>query len=562
MVFASILILLALSGTPDAVHLLHRVTVTLETDGSVTERTRAVIIPLTGRGVQRFSSMSVSFRSGMEELNIEEASVGHWRGGRGNSEASVSTGPHSVLSRTNRLESSLRESIISMPGVEVGDTVKIEIVRTIHSLALSPVYSYSFSPVLDDSVVNAVFNVYNDAGVPLYYSSGSTDHIEYLNLSPAPSHPLAAYDPPVFSIATGSPVRLSADASEALDIPEHAICQQLDEIVQQMDSSPSLLRQWVSDNINYTGADTGVWPGWSPRSPEETLEDGSGVCRDRAVLLTWLLRKAGFEAYPALATTGDEAPQYVDARSFDHMITVYRNPPDNSWLLLDPTPRSIPLEAGFSFGLRGCSYLPLVPGGTELETIPVNGWNDTLRMNLTGSLDLNENLITGVLRAESRGTPLELITTIYNQSGPSMMPEMFRRFFGALSCDSVAFNGSVAYVQGTWSVHRSGELLLLPGLREISLPGTRIAAMLLPCPPDSFIIDAPATEILEVSLSFENSAALLPEPLSFPGYSCSMSLFSDTLSFSETADVTNRNSAIIETLLVRSGTEARTVRIP
>jgi hypothetical protein len=560
-VFAPILILLALSGMPDAVHLFHSVTVTFEVDGTVTERTKAVIIPVTGRGVQRFSSMSVSFRSGMEELDILEASVGHWRGGRGNSEASVSTGPHSILSRTNRLESSLRESVITMPGVEVGDTVKIEIFRTIHELPLSDVYSYSFSPVLEDSVVQSVFTVQNYAGVELC-SVNTGNSIEFLNLSPAPSHPLAAFDPPFISIATGSPVMLSADASEALDIPEHANCSELDEIVLQMDSNPNSLREWVALNINYTGADTGVWPGWSPRSPEETLQDGSGVCRDRAILLTWLLRRAGYEAYPALATTRGESPSLVDARSFDHMITVYLIPGNDSWVLLDPTPRNLPLEAGFSFGLRGCSYLPAVPGGTELQTIQSNGWNDTLQMNLTGTLNLEDNLISGVLRAESSGAPLELINTLYSQSDPSSLNEMFRRFFGAISCDSVAFDGAEVLVRGKWTVHRNNEFLLLPGLREISLPGSRIASMLLPCPPDSFIIDAPATEILSVSLTVNDSLEKLPEPVSIFGYSCAMALIEQTLEYTETADIVNSNFNILETLTIRSGSSARTLRLP
>jgi len=561
MVLAAILTLCVLQGIPDAVHLTHEVSVTFEMDGSITERTTAVIIPLTGRGVQRYSTISVAFRTGMEEVEIAQSYVGHWRGGRGSSQAAISTGPHRILSRTNRLESSLRETILHMPGLEVGDTVKVDIVRTIYSLPLSDVYSYSFSPALQDSVVKSVLQVNNDLNIQLI-SSESGSSWEFWNLSPVPFHPLAEYYSPVISIATGTPERLSSEASVALDRPEHADCSRLDEIVRVAGSDPGALRVWVAENINYTGADAGVWPGWSPRSPEETLEDGSGVCRDRAVLLTWLLRKAGYDAYPALAATNGATSPVVDARSFDHMITVYRTPLNDSWIILDPTPRGIPIGAGASFGLRGCTFLPIIPGGTGLQTIPLNGWNDTLSILISGEIDMEENLITGELKAKGYGVPLELITTLFTRSGPSTRNEMFRRFFGALQCDSVFFDGAEVTVHGKWKVFRNSEYLLLPGLRDVSLNGSRIASMLLPCPPDSFHIDAPVTEILRVSLSEFNLECELPTPVRSPGYSCLMEYENGRLVYTETADITNANDGILQTLLVRSGTSARIVNLP
>lgn len=559
--FAAILTTFLLLVSPDAVHLLHSVEVTFQVDGSLTEHTKAVIIPLTGRGVQRYSTMSVAFRNGMEEVEILQADVKHWRGGRGSGTATISTGPHRILSRTNRLESSLRETILQMPGLEVGDTVKVEILRTIHSLPLSDVYSYSFSPVLQDSVVRSVFQLQNNSDIQLFASEPG-NFWEFMNLSPAPSHTLAAYDPPLISIATGTPEMLSAQASESLDDPRHSQCTRLDEIVSLTNADPGALRVWVAENINYTGADAGVWPGWSPRSPEETLEDGSGVCRDRAVLLTWLLRKAGYDAYPALASTVGETPPFVDARSFDHMITVYRNPTDNSWEILDPTPRGIPITSGVSFGLRGTTFLPMIPGGTELQTIPLDGWNDTLSIFLSGELDLEENIITGNLYAVSNGVPLELITTLFSRSALHMRNEMFRRFFGAIRCDSVSFHGEEVVVYGQWQVFHNGEYLLLPGLREISLPGSRTAAMLLPCPPDSFVIDAPATEILRVSLRGLSSGTELPMSVSLHGYSCEMDFEFGELIYTEIADITNSNTDILNTLLLRSGTSARTLVLP
>lgn len=560
MVFQAALILLGLLGTPDAVHLDYRVTVILHNDGSYTERTGIAVIPLNGRGVSRYSSISISFREGMEEIELIEASVGHWRGGRGSSEGTVTTGPHSILTSTNRLESSLRESVVTMPGIEVGDTVRIVMERNIHELPLSSVYSYSFSPEMEDSVAYSSFQIINDSGISLYASS-SGNFFSFQNVSPLPGHPLAVSADSRISIATGAPVKLSMEASEALDLPEYGECSRLDAVVAEAGTDPGVLRAWVADNINYTGADAGVWPGWSPRSPEQTLDDGSGVCRDRALLLTWLLRKAGYDAYPALMSTSGRTPPVVDTRYFDHMITVYRTTPGEEWKLLDPTPRGLPLNAGHSFGLRGCTYLPIVPGGESLHQVPLAGWNDTLSINLQGELNKDEELITGTLTAESRGVPLELITKLYTQSNPTLLEEMFRRFFGAVECDSVLLQDDLLTMHGKWRASFSEEYLLLPGLRDISHVGTRIASMLLPATPDSFRIDAPAYEILNMRISLNGYMYMpeLPDSVGIAGYSCGTRFQDDTLVLMETADVTLSNRNLLETLLLRSGSAQRTV---
>ncbi len=563
--FTAVLIFFLSLSSPDAIHLNHEVTVSFLENGSITELTEMIVIPLSGRGVQRFSALSVSFREGMETTEILEASVHHWRGGRGNSEAEISTGPHRILSRTNRLESSLRETIILMPGLVVGDTIKVKILRTIYTLPLANVYSYSYASLFKDSVVNSVFRINNPAEIDLI-TTQSADYYHVINLSPLPTHPLSSFAPAVFSVATGTPCELSTQAWEALDNSEHSNSTKLDEIVEQVGSNPGALRMWVANNINYTGADEGVWPGWSPRSPEETLTDGSGVCRDRSILLMWLLRKAGYEAYPALINTAGKTASLVDARSFDHMITVYRGQTEageegmQEWQFLDPTPKGIPLNAGISFGLRGCSYLPLTPEGSQLLTIPVSGWNDSLIIDIRADLNTDSNTINGSLTARSCGVPLELISTIYTQSAPTNRNEMFKRFFGAVNVDSVQFDGEEVVLNASWDVINYNNQILIPGLREISLQGTRLASKLLPCPPDSFFLDAPAVEVLNMALSFDSTLTItLPAPISEQNYYSEIYLSNDSLFLREEADITNSNRNILNTFLLRNSTIQRTL---
>ncbi len=557
MVFQAVLLALT-TALPDAVYLSHEATVVLNADGTYTEVTSIEAVPLNGRGVGRFSSMSISFREGMETIEVTEARVEHWRGGRGSAEGELSLGPHPILSATSRLESTLREAVVTMPGLEVGDTVFLTVERRIEELPLSPVYCYTFTPFSRDSVANARFSVVNLSGGPLY-STHSGASFAFSGCSPLPGHPLAAHEDTRITIATGSPERLSMDASAVLDLPEHGDCPALESIVETTGGDPFLLRSWVADNISYIGADAGVWPGWSPRSPGETLEDGAGVCRDRSLLLAWLLRKAGYEAYPALATTRGAAPPLVDARYFDHMITVYRTSPGDEWIPLDPTPAGLPHGTGYSFGLRGCSYLPLVPWGEGLHTIPDPQNEDSLVMTLQGDIDMEEGLVRGTLSAYCRGVPLELTAKLFTRSNPAQLEEMFRRFFGAVSCDSVHMEGSTVSLTGSWNAPSEDGYLLLPGLRDISHTGTRLASMLLPAPPDSFRLDAPAAEVLILDLALPSQVASLPLSQDSAGYSCSAGLETGRLLIRETADITSSAEDVTETLLLRSGTGGRTV---
>jgi len=244
------------------------------------------------------------------------------------------------------------------------------------------------------------------------------------------------------------------------------------------------------------------------------------------------------------------------------MVTVYRTGDGEQWNLLDPTPRGIPRDAGSSFGLRGCTYLPITPWGEGLQQVPTDGWNDTLQIDIAGEIDLEAQLLQGTLTARCSGAPLELVTTLFTQTAGSSVREMFRRFFGAVSCDSVRFDGNVVCMTGGWRARNQDGLLLLPGLREISLSGTRTASMLLPAPPDSFRIDAPAVEVLNLSAVLPSEPLSLPLPVSEDGYTCSLSFQGGTILLRETADITAQNPRILGTLLLRSGTSARTLVMP
>ncbi len=81
---------------------------------------------------------------------------------------------------------------------------------------------------------------------------------------------------------------------------------------------------FVQDEIRYTGINSGIG-GFVPDSPSTILQRRFGDCKDKAILITALLRELGVTAYPALVHsyngTGLISNNYLPAPDvFDHMI--------------------------------------------------------------------------------------------------------------------------------------------------------------------------------------------------------------------------------------------------
>ncbi|MEP0846443.1 MAG: DUF3857 domain-containing protein [Phycisphaerae bacterium] len=100
------------------------------------------------------------------------------------------------------------------------------------------------------------------------------------------------------------------------------------------------LNRWVADSIRYVGTSRGACEGYTVHSAAETFRDRGGVCKDKAGMLTALLRAAGFQSYVAMTLARQEVFP-VPADQFNHCVTVLKNA-DGTYRLLDPTwmPRS------------------------------------------------------------------------------------------------------------------------------------------------------------------------------------------------------------------------------
>lgn len=123
--------------------------------------------------------------------------------------------------------------------------------------------------------------------------------------------------------------------------------------------------------IRYTGVEYGE-ASLVPRSPAETLQRKYGDCKDKALLLTAMLRQAGFSASLALLNTygyHDADPDLPGLGSFNHAIVYVKDTKSGTDLWIDATDQyarigSLPL------GDQGRMALIVSPDTTSLVRTP------------------------------------------------------------------------------------------------------------------------------------------------------------------------------------------------
>lgn len=540
-----LLLLLGMTGysIPDAVFLEHSAEITALPDSGYIEYTREVIVLLTGRGVERYRLMSITHRECWESIEVLTARTGHWRSGRAAQTAEVHEAPHRSLLSGGRLETTLRETIVSFPGLERGDTLILEVVRRIDTLPVEDFYSYSFYSGGRDSVDASSLSVIWPVGRPFHTieSAGFTAEFRERSMgnsrtltwtcgpsAPAPAHYLAPNireTVPRITIAGSIPEEVSRGFSLVIDDitdSEEAIIK-ADSILEITGTAPERIRKWVASEIDYLGADWGEYPGFSPRSPLETLTYRSGVCRDKALMLVWLLRRAGWSADLILTCSSGIADDLVGSRSFDHMMArVCLN--DGNYLLLDPT---VPgTTDGFGSSYRGLRYLALTDPGSPIGLFPDPLSGDSLLIRFDGDLDTAGGEVTGEIEIrltgaaddlfrsilqripeEKRGELLDVLTGAVPGSGEWQVPDPSDTSLPLRLTGSGRWSAPVLYLP-------EGAAVSLPGLMDMSLLGTRMAAYLLPeeISPHGIRLVTPFYEVLDAAITGFDGFPVLPGP--------------------------------------------------
>ncbi len=162
------------------------------------------------------------------------------------------------------------------------------------------------------------------------------------------------------------------------------------------------LYKFVSQEIRYMGLTLeGDAPGYEPHDVNVTFDNRYGVCRDKAALLSALLRIAGIKGFPVLIHAGAKMDPDVPMPYFNHAIVGVELAPGEAaklqpgagkYLLMDPTDEtSKDLCPAY---LSDKSFLVARPEGEALLTSPVAPWTDNLmKVDSDGALDADGTLL-------------------------------------------------------------------------------------------------------------------------------------------------------------------------
>lgn len=141
------------------------------------------------------------------------------------------------------------------------------------------------------------------------------------------------------------------------------------------DCATEILR-FVQNDIRYLGNENGIYS-YKPRHPNLTFEKKAGDCKEKAWLLSSMLKQIGYDAYPCLVNTfNGKNINTLPAgyESFDHCITSVLL--ENDTIFLDPTIS----DQGGTFTstlIPDYGYALIIKDGVdELCEIKYNGYYD------------------------------------------------------------------------------------------------------------------------------------------------------------------------------------------
>jgi hypothetical protein len=180
---------------------------------------------------------------------------------------------------------------------------------------------------------------------------------------------------------------------------------------------------FVSQDIRYMGITTeDEAPGYEPHDVSITFDNRYGVCRDKAALLTSMLRIIGVEAFPVIIMAGPKKDEEVPQPFFNHAVTAALG--DNGeYVLMDSTDENT--KDIFPSYLQNMSYIVARPEGETLLTTPIiPATNNLLRITSSGKLDK-----TGKLTAQSTLVFEGINDTLYRGHFSKIKPEERKRFF-------------------------------------------------------------------------------------------------------------------------------------
>lgn len=146
--------------------------------------------------------------------------------------------------------------------------------------------------------------------------------------------------------------------------------------IQKMHKSPQerleAVLAFVQDEVRYTGLEAGIG-GYKPRKPSEVFEQKFGDCKDKSLLLCFMLNQMGIEAYPALVNTTSRQEiknRIPSPTAFNHCVAQVKLEGNTYWY--DATIANQGGTYTNTFFPNYRNALVISPGTKDLTEIPFN----------------------------------------------------------------------------------------------------------------------------------------------------------------------------------------------
>jgi hypothetical protein len=205
------------------------------------------------------------------------------------------------------------------------------------------------------------------------------------------------------------------------------------------------LASYMQRQIRYVAIEIGSG-GYQPHSAGDVFKNQYGDCKDKATLLSAMLKEAGFDSYYAVAQTdrGIVQPQFASALSFNHMILAIHLPDDvptadlyatvadpelGKLLFFDPTDEYTPLGY-LPDSEQNNEVLLIAPDGGRLVHLPLLP-PSTNRLMRTGKFTLTPSGdISGKVQEIRWGGPAVDSRAQYLQIDPKDRAKLIDNFLG------------------------------------------------------------------------------------------------------------------------------------
>ncbi len=346
----------AAEAYPDAsaLYLLADETIRLTKNSQVRSEHHYVVKILNDRGKESYGEVTLPYDSTYETVELEYARTIRPDG------TVVSVGDKNIrdvsLYLNYPLYSNARARIISMPEVTPGCVIeyKVRILQTklpnekdfdsVYWLQMDePILLQRVSMAipkdrqLRHKVVNGSYNAFGFAMTPQVREAGD-DRIYTLEFRDVPQ---IIPEPSMPSIAKVNAYLLWTTFASWEEIyrwwrglyqdkihADEAIAAKVGELVKDKKTEEEKIRaiyDYCAQEIRYVAVEYGD-AGYEPHEAPEIFSNKYGDCKDKAILLVAMLKKAGIEAYPVLISTDDNLDNQEDLPSilFNHAIAAVK----------------------------------------------------------------------------------------------------------------------------------------------------------------------------------------------------------------------------------------------